>query len=271
MQRLIFTALACLFSVSVYGQTVYTKDQITFNDDSNLVLNKSDNTPISGVVEIYSGGQLAKIEKYKNGKKEGPWKFYNDWNGELYQEVNYKNGKQEGRWIRYNEGGPYSEEYNGQLSEEYNYKNGKKEGLNKTYRSNGQLSKIENYKNGELEGLASHYYSNNGQLEKEINYKNGKKEGLFIEYYRNGNIKAEINFTNDKREGLGKEYDYVIKGQLKREVLFTKNKIVLDKYYHENGQVGCQIDYKDGMELSSKCWDESGNDISCEDLQMEGR
>ena len=76
MKNLIFV-FVCLLAFNVVAQTVYIEDQITFNDDSNLVLNKSDNTPISGVVETYSvSGQLWKKISYKDGRMEGPAREY---------------------------------------------------------------------------------------------------------------------------------------------------------------------------------------------------
>ena len=46
------------------------------------------------------------VEKsvYKNGKREGEWKFYRE-NGKLEQIENFKNGKEEGEWKVYHENG----------------------------------------------------------------------------------------------------------------------------------------------------------------------
>ena len=45
----------------------------------------------------YSNGNVAIIGNYKNGEREGEWKFYHN-NGKLEWIGNYKNGKQEGEW-----------------------------------------------------------------------------------------------------------------------------------------------------------------------------
>ena len=34
--------------------------------------------------------------------------------------------------------------------------------------------------------------------------------------------------------------------------------------YYENGQVKTEINYKDGVLISEKCWDEKGKEIECE-------
>ena len=117
MKNLIFV-FVCLLAFNVVAQTVYIEDQITFNDDSNLVLNKSDNTPISGVVETYSvSGQLWKKISYKDGRMEGPAREYYE-HGQLYYEVNYQDGKPEGLEKIYH--------INGQLASQIDYKDGHK-------------------------------------------------------------------------------------------------------------------------------------------------
>ena len=58
MRNLIFV-LAFLISVNVFGQMVYTSDQLTWNNDTTLVLNKSNNLPITGIVNMYfESGEL---------------------------------------------------------------------------------------------------------------------------------------------------------------------------------------------------------------------
>ena len=121
MKNLIFV-FACLFSVSVFGQTVYTQDQVVFNNDSTLRLDKSNNLPITGL-----------FNKYHE-------------NGQLSFEGNYTNGELEGLCKSWHE--------NGQLESEGNYTNGEGEGLIKWYHENGQLSIEVNITNGELEGEA---------------------------------------------------------------------------------------------------------------------
>lgn len=117
MKNLILV-FACLLAFNVVAQTVYIEDQITFNDDSNLVLDKSDNTPISGVLEIYSeSGQLYKKIHYADGKMEGVVREYYE-HGQLYYEMHYQDGKPEGLEKIYH--------INGQLASQIDYKDGLK-------------------------------------------------------------------------------------------------------------------------------------------------
>ena len=90
-----------------------------------------------------SGRKLAIIDNYKNGKREGEWKFYHE-NGKLGI-GNYKNGEQEGESKWYHE--------NGKLDIIGNSKNGKQEGESKWYHENGKLKVIGLLgKNGKLLG-----------------------------------------------------------------------------------------------------------------------
>ena len=131
MKNLIFV-FACLFSVSVFGQTVYTQDQVVFNNDSTLHLDKSNNLPITGLLkEYHDNGQLSSANNYTNGEKEGLCKWYHE---------------------------------NGQLSEEGNYINGLAEGLYKWYHENGQLEFEVNYTNGELEGEVKCYDKSGNEI-----------------------------------------------------------------------------------------------------------
>ena len=85
-------------------------------------------------------GQLRGEGNYKDGKKDGLWKYYYDTN-QLREEGNYQDGKREGLWKYY---------ILGQLRTKGNYENGKKEGFWKHYYPNGKLREEGNFKDGEL-------------------------------------------------------------------------------------------------------------------------
>ena len=56
----------------MFGQTVYTLDQCIYNNDSTLVLDKSNNLPITGLVRGYFENGVLKYEtNYKDGKGVG--------------------------------------------------------------------------------------------------------------------------------------------------------------------------------------------------------
>ena len=89
-------------------------------------------------IVYHNNGNVEIIGNYKNGEREGKWKWYRE-SGKLEQIENFKNGKEEGEWKVYHE--------NGKLKGIGNAKNGKLEGEKKWYRENGKLEQIENYKN----------------------------------------------------------------------------------------------------------------------------
>jgi len=84
MKNLIFV-FACLLSFNLYGQTVYTEDQVVSHN--HLVCNKSNNLPITGIVKAYcSYGKFLQSETpYKDGKKEGLEKRYDCYAGGAIQ------------------------------------------------------------------------------------------------------------------------------------------------------------------------------------------
>jgi len=116
-----FSARCLMITDSLFGQTVYTLDQCIYNNDSTLVLDKSNNLPITGLLKKYNeNDQLSSELNYKNGVKEGLWKYYYD-NGQIMSEGNYK----------YGNGAEFLKKYleNGQLSFEGYWKNGKFEAV----------------------------------------------------------------------------------------------------------------------------------------------
>lgn len=54
----------------------------------------------------YENGQLAKIGKYVNGKKEGEWKIYYK-NGQLCRSGMYRDGSEIGSWDLYDDNGEF--------------------------------------------------------------------------------------------------------------------------------------------------------------------
>lgn len=198
----------------------------------------------------YGNGQLVYEANYKDGKNEDG--LYKQWhkNGQLEMEGNSIDEENEGLWRMWFE--------NGQLRSEKNYKNGKptgsqKEwdktgkvlyetefvngtGLDKGWWKNGQLSYEKNYKDGKQEGLSKYWYEN-GQLRLEWNYKDGKYDGLHKGWYKNGQLKTESNYKNGDQIGAARGW-------------------------YENGQ----LKWEEEKGSPSKCWDNVGKEIDCDDL-----
>ena len=132
----------------------------------------------------------------------------------------------------------------------------------RTYYKDGQFETEKKYKNKLRHGKSIRYYKD-GQIESELDYKHGKNDGKSIWYYENGQIWFEENYKDGKLDG--EFFEYYKNGQKFEdgycidEVLYVKNRwdnngrlIVKDgngkgTYYHENGQLSWEVDYKNGL------------------------
>ena len=85
-------------------------------------------------------------------------------------------------------------------------------------------------------------YHKNGQKSEEGTFKDGKEDGKWTYYYQyfdNGKKKYERTYKDDELDGIWTSW-------------------------YDNGQKMKEGSYKDGEEISSKCWDEDGNEIECD-------
>ena len=167
---------------------------------------------------IFEGG-------YKNGKRNGKGKEYDDLYGKVLFEGEYMNGKRNGK-------GKEFKFYYGYLDFEGEYLNGKKWNGKKYNKKGEVLYELKNgkgnvkeyddyddlifegqYFNGERNGKGKEYKG--GILIFEGEYLNGKRwngnglkngKGYIKEYYKEGKLKFEGEYLNGERNGKGKEY-----------------------------------------------------------------
>lgn len=222
-----------------------------FNEEGKVVGSK-----------VYSMGKLLSEGIYdKQGRRQGPWKFYYP-SGELKEEGSYKNDEKVGTWnfyytggkleqtgtyIRDLEEGPWTWYYeNGAPWREEEYFQGKEEGQFIEYNDTGKViskgeyvdgyregewfyevgdhREIGSYLEGEKNGLWKHYYTSNEQLRFEGSYQNGSKNGDHRYYYDTG-----IDWKYEKYSSGMKEGVWV--------------------FYRKNGDVSLTIEYKNGEEI----------------------
>jgi antitoxin component YwqK of YwqJK toxin-antitoxin module len=100
---------------------------------------------------------------------------------------------------------------------------------------NGQLMFEYNLKDGKRIGWQRDY-SESGQILSEVNLIDGN--GTIVIKYENGRLYSEENFKNGLRHGTS-------------------------KWWHENGQLSSEQIFKNGVEVSSQCWDENGKKVVC--------
>ena len=165
--------------------------------------------------------------------------------------------KQNGYKIEY-EKSSTGEKY---ISSEGNYIDGKKDGVWKVYNLWG-----------------GHTYG----LWWETTYKNGIEEGLYKSYrdpivntksFRPntiGHLSSEGYYKDGKEDGIWKYYFYEKSGQLKKEEEYKDGLLLYIKNYYINGQLSWTRKYDDGEEVYTKCWDEDGNEINCDEMKYSG-
>jgi antitoxin component YwqK of YwqJK toxin-antitoxin module len=128
------------------------------------------------------------------------------------------------------------------------YKNGLKTGKWTEWYSNGQKWLEGTYKNGERDGLWTEWFYENGQKWSEKKYKDGVPDGIHTWWYSNGQKNSEGTFKDGEKDG---KWTYWSGGEAGGEVIFQP--------YHKS----FETTFKDGELISSKCWDEDGDECEC--------
>lgn len=195
----------------------------------------------TGVLYNSDGQMIGKGLLDKDGKKTGPWFFYNA-NQDLISEGFYKKNRRVKTWKFYHD--------KGGIEQKGNYKNGKLHGEWVQYYPNSAIFKIENYKKGNLDGeyiqnkpsgelFIKGWYSDN-LLDKEWIFKydyllkyeyydRGEKQGPWQSEYLDGKLAFKGSYANDEpngkhiyyyNNGQVKDYQYYIYGS--KEKIWTK-------------------------------------------------
>lgn len=160
---------------------------------------------------------------YKDGRKDGTFKWYDD-EGRVKEEKSYKGGKLDGAHKTY-----YP---TGAVEREVNYHDGKQDGKELSYDFDGTLRRDHTYKDGKQVGkqftflkgtyelYETAYYNEYGQKDGDYSsvftfglphvlghYKNGQKDGQWIEIAESGDTLVIETYVNGKEEGLHVSYD----------------------------------------------------------------
>lgn len=171
-------------------------------------------------------GDLNRVDK--NGKKQGPWKKYE--NGVLIYEGQFENDVPKGTFKYY-----YPD---GKLKSISEFVTGVSKVNVKTYHENGNVASQGMFINQQKDGQWK-YYSDKNVLLSEENYKLGKKYGRFVTYSVEGYKLKEENYTNDELNGECKSF-------YEKEELFTVSHYINGKL---NGEM---VTYYPGKILSQK-------------------
>jgi len=146
----------------------------------------SDSGNVSNIIMYYSNGKVKATGKYLKNIKDGIWKYYNE-DEILISEEMLKNGKKES----------VSQNYyvDGKISEKINWKNGMKDGENQQYFKDGSIKTSLFYKNDVLDGPAVCYYSN-GKIMVSGNYNKNLHDGVWMYYTDKGEVEKKLTYKD---------------------------------------------------------------------------
>ena len=200
-------------------------------DRGGLLYAPNKEKPFSGsVFDLYDNGQKKLNGRYRNGIKNGKWKWWSE-DGKMDSSGTYKIGIKDGKWIHFTDIG------NGKYEVKYTKGNIDlvtfTDNLGQTYSGipvNEELKADGQYLYQE------HEYNFSKYPEAFATIKNGELDGLVTRWHENGQKKWEATLKDGKPDGL------------------------LTRWY-ENGQKEFEETYKDGAIISSKCWDWDGNEM----------
>lgn len=156
-----------------------------------------------------------------NGKKQGPWKKYDN-EGKLKYEGQFKDNKPYGKFTYYYPSGKIKAESvfsadgsiarNKSFSEDSTklmaagkYVNEKKDSVWTYYNNFGVVIATEVYSKGIKTGTWKNYYPDSKILEVKT-YKNDLQEGPWEQYFEDGSLRTKATFVKDKLNGIAVYY-----------------------------------------------------------------
>ena len=129
------------------------------------------------------------------------------------------------------------------------------------------------YINGQKHGIWITWVD--GVKRVEQTYKNGRKDGLELQYVGDGiTVIYESNWSDGWNEGLATSYishDNTLKKNI--DEIYKNGRITSEIHYeyHDNGKLESKTFYNgDAQLISSKCWDEDGNECECSEEWWNG-
>ncbi len=193
-------------------------------------------------------GRVVKMGGYRNGKKEGVHRTYDD-NGEVIASEVYNNdillaegiydeqGRRQGLWKYYY--------VTGELKEQGRYNNDLRTGTWKYYFKDGEIEQIGDFVGDLPEGIWRWYYQNQ-QLRLEEEFVDGFEDGLSTEYNDSGQVIAQGKFIEGYKEG---EWEYRIGNIIEKGKYFEGEKQGLwQQFYADTKKMAFEGEYLNGIE-----------------------
>ena len=189
----------------------------------------------------YYTGDLEKVSQYVNDSLNGKYEYYFD-NGKLSTEGYFKNNQKTGVWTWYTNKG--TRDMSG------TFKNGKQEGTWTYWYPSGELSYTAQFKEDKKDGNWNYYYRDGSKF-KVGSYKNDEKNGKWETWYENGTLLMTGNYSNGKEEG--EWLNHWENGKLKNKSTFKAGELNGEWLsYYPSGKLKLTGFYKNG--LKDKAW-----------------
>jgi len=176
-KTVLFVAFILFLSSAIFPQSKMDINNLI--DRGGVLYATNDDKPYTGsVFDFYENGQKKLDGRYRNGIKNGKWKWWNE-DGGLDSTGSYKNGLMHGKWIYYHKNGNIRGSGNfingdgGNISEFTGVPLNGRNGVWNFYYENGQKLGNATYKNGVNVGMLTLWYEN-GQKSEEGTYKDGE-------------------------------------------------------------------------------------------------
>lgn len=154
------------------------------------------NGKLDGESKQYTNDVLRKSEEYKDDKRDGVVKEFDD-AGNPLSSTEYKNGKKHGKETLYK---------NGEIASEREFLEGEKNGKSIEYRSGKKYEEV-TYVKGKKNGESIKYYIETGTVQSIENYTDDKRNGIYKSYSKTGKLETEGNYKGGLKDGEWKKYD----------------------------------------------------------------
>jgi antitoxin component YwqK of YwqJK toxin-antitoxin module len=193
-----------LVIISNLNQVVeFYNSLVEVDDKSKQSEEKEEIVKVEQIELFHDNGYLKLVGTYLDGKKDGDWKFYDNY-GDLCVTGKYKNGKRDGIWVEYHG-------YNQKIHFKLSYQDGKIiDSIFESYHDNGEIETRGFYKDGKQHGEWISWYSD-GKVRVTGSFKNGKQSGYFFKNGKNISLRLDV-FFKSPRDFTFKKYSNGDKG-----------------------------------------------------------
>jgi antitoxin component YwqK of YwqJK toxin-antitoxin module len=231
------------------GQPVGEFKRYTNKGKLSSTLNYSSDSKSAAAHLYHPNGKTLASGTYLGQKKEGLWIFYAK-KGHLFSKVNYKDGNYEG---------DYKEFYKPMVKRVDTVIAGRSEIIYDTIQ---RIHFHRQYKNGVLTGKAVEYFDN-GNMRVKKNYEGGLPTGPFVSYHMNGVYRVMGKYINGKKQGTWKFYSDKLKLEKEEkykggEMVYTSEEIIT--YWNDSLKiVRSREKYDEDARSYFKAYHQNGN------------